>query len=154
MEVFFFPLTYFDRQHKAASSVLSDQTADFIVTKILCKLSPVRFFLKKPRGSTLGVSFIIWQSFQNLQVFFACAHTEVKKHVQASERTSSLCVREREREGEGGNTTLLLCPDLSQSHIRSDHWRIKALPDTSFPPSEGSANTRWEPRTLGWRCGE
>lgn len=40
----------------------------------------------------------------------------------------------RVREGE--NTILLLC--LSQSHIRSDHWRIKAHPDTSLPLSGGS----------------
>lgn len=51
------------------------------------------------------------------------------------------------------SSTLLLC--LSQSHIRSDHWQIKALPDTSLPLSGGSwhALATWNDRVVagGWR---
>lgn len=37
-------------------------------------------------------------------------------------------------------------PRLSQSRIGSDHWLIKALPDTSFPIAEGSWRAAGNPK--------
>lgn len=43
---------------------------------------------------------------------------------------------------------------VSQSCIGSDHWRIKALPDTSFPHRRGKLTRAREPETSGRRGGE
>lgn len=87
--------------------------------------------LKDPLSS---IPFIIWQSPQDHQILlFFCAHKEKAfSGIQGGFFIVQFpMVREREH-----YTPLVPC--LSQSHIRSDHWWIKALPDTSFPLSEES----------------
>lgn len=98
------------------ADVLSDQTGDFIDTRILPKLSPIRFhsrlfFLKELRGwmglkdPLSSIPFIIWQSPQDHQILLFLVHTR-KKHFRAYKGASSSCSSlwwERE------NTTLLSC---------------------------------------------
>lgn len=80
------------------------------------------------------IPFVTWQLPQDHLIFLS-VHMREKRHRQrVGGKKKSVVQFPRVREGE--NTILLLC--LSQSHIRSDHWRIKAHPDTSLPLSGGS----------------
>lgn len=80
------------------------------------------------------IPFVTWQLPQDHLIFLS-VHMREKRHRQRVGGKKKPVVQfPRVREGE--NIILLLC--LSQSHIRSDHWRIKAHPDTSLPLSGGS----------------
>lgn len=148
MEVWCLSQRHFDRLSAEVQHTVRDKTGDFTVTRQLPKLLSSGFkegFLQKLRGwkrvkhPLSSIPFVIWRSphdHQTSVVFCLCTrgksfHRQKKKEKKkrASPLYSSLGW---ERE----NTTLLLC--LSQSHIRSDHWQIKALPDTSLPLSGGS----------------
>lgn len=101
------------------------------------------FFLKKLRSRTSLKDPLCHSPLCNLAItprppaFSVCAHEEkafagIPKKKRKRRASPSCSSPGWERE----NSTLLPC--LSQSHIRSDHWWIKALPDTSLPLSGGS----------------
>lgn len=89
---------------------------------------------------------LVWISLKKVQIawkpldVFIC--TEGKRHFAHTQEGFFTLLfprgeRERERGGvRGEKKNPVLC--LSQSRIGSDHWQIKALPDTSFPIAEGS----------------
>lgn len=81
------------------------------------------------------IPFIILQSSQDHRIYLSMEKKNATLKKKKKEKKEGSIIQFPEV-SEGENTTLLSC--LSQSHIRSDHWQIKALPDTSLPLSGGS----------------